>query len=135
MHKSELKSYKIEKLEFVNKTEGVKKLELTHKYSYNVGYSNVNTCRGEFTAEIFDKNAPTEFGITITVVAVFATAEGTPKEYLHLETYDALFPYVKVLVSTLTASAGIPPVFIPYIDISDKNIYRVELPHPPENGR
>lgn len=128
MHKSELKSYKIEKLSFTNKTEGVRKLELTHKYSYNVGYSNINTCRGEFTAEIFDKNAPGDFNIVITVIAVFSTEPGASKEMLHLETYDAVFPYVKTLVSTVTASAGIPPVFIPYIDISDKNIYRVELP-------
>ena len=135
MHRSELRSYKIERLDFVNKTEGVKKLELTHKYSYNVGYSNINTCRGEFTAEVFDKNAPEEFRINITVVALFSTAPGSQKEMLHLETYDALFPYVKALVSTVTASAGIPPVFIPYIDISDKNIYRVELPHKPDDGR
>ena len=104
MHRSELRSYKIERLDFVNKTEGVKKLELTHKYSYNVGYSNINTCRGEFTAEVFDKNAPEEFRINITVVAIFSTAPGSQKEMLHLETYDALFPYVKALVSTVAAS-------------------------------
>lgn len=135
MHKSELKSYKLEKLVFSNRTEGFRKLELTHKYSYNVGYSSNNTCRGEFNAEIFDKNAPADFNINITVAAIFTTEEGTPKEYLHLETYDAVFPYVKALVSTLTASAGIPPVYIPYIDISDKNIYRVELPQKPDGRR
>ena len=55
-------------------------------------------------------------------------APGTQKEVLHLQTYDALFPYVKAFVSSFTANAGIPPIFIPYIDISDKNIYRVEMP-------
>ncbi len=134
MHKSELRSYKIEKLEFVNKTAGMKKLELTHKYSYSVGYSE-KTCRGEFTAEVFDKNTPDEFKIKITVCGVFSIAPGSQRELLHLETYNMMFPYVKVLISTVTASAGIPPVLIPYIDVSDKNIYRVELPHQPENGR
>ena len=38
--------------------------------------------------------------------------------------------YVKALVSTITAGAGIPPIYIPYIDISDKSIYRVEMPRP-----
>lgn len=134
MQKSELRGYKIEKLEFINMADGVRQIELTHKYSYSVGYSD-KTCKGEFAAVISDKNAPDEFKINITVSGLFSIAPDAQKEFLHLETYDMLFPYVRVLVSTLTASAGNSPLFIPYIDISDKNIYRVELPHPPENGR
>ncbi len=61
------------------------------------------------------------------------TAPEMEKEILHLKTYDALFPYVKSFVSTLTVNAGIPPVMIPYVDISGQNIYRVEMPIKPNN--
>ena len=126
----ELKSYKITAINFVNSLDVPTKLELNYQYSYNVGYSAHNTCRGEFKAEIKDKKLADKFSLTVTVAGIFTTAQGVAKEVLHLKTYDALFPYVKALVSTMTASAGIPPIYIPYIDISDKNIYRVEMPRP-----
>ena len=130
MKEFELKSYRISKLDFVNALDRPAKLELNYQYSYNVGYSNHNTCRGEFKAVIADKTLSDKFSVTLVLVGVFTTAEGVAKEVLHVKTYDALFPYVKTLVSTITASAGIPPVYIPYIDISDKSIYRVEMPRP-----
>ncbi len=130
MKEFELKSYKITAINFVNNLDAPTKLELNYQYSYNVGYSNHNTCRGEFKAEIKDKKLADKFSLTVTVAGIFTTAEGVAKEVLHVKTYDALFPYVKALVSTMTASAGIPPIYIPYIDISNKNIYRVEMPRP-----
>ena len=130
MKEFELKSYKITAINFVNSLDVPTKLELNYQYSYNVGYSNHNTCRGEFKAEIKDKKLADKFSLTVTVAGIFTTAAGVAKEVLHVKTYDALFPYVKALVSTMTASAGIPPIYIPYIDISNKNIYRVEMPRP-----
>ena len=130
MKEFELKSYKIQELQFVNTLDRPTKLELNYQYSYNVGYSNHNSCRGDFKAVIADKKLADKFSLTIVVSGIFDTAEGIAKEILHVKTYDALFPYVKALVSSFTASASIPPIFIPYIDISDKNIYRVEMPRP-----
>ena len=130
MKEFDLKNYRISELQFVNKLDRPAKLELNYQYSYNVGYSEHNTCRGEFKAEIKDKKLADKFSLTVTVAGIFTTAEGVAKEVLHVKTYDALFPYVKALVSTMTASAGIPPIYIPYIDISNKNIYRVEMPRP-----
>ncbi len=130
MKEFELKSYKITAINFVNSLDVPTKLELNYQYSYNVGYSAHNTCRGEFKAEVKDKKLADKFSLTVTVAGIFTTAEGVAKEVLHVKTYDALFPYVKALVSTMTASAGIPPIYIPYIDISNKNIYRVEMPRP-----
>lgn len=124
----ELKAFKLERCEFVNAVSGAQKLELTHKYSYNVGYSANNTCRGEFTAEVGDKAHPELFSFKVVLTGHFATAPGTEKEILHLKTYDMLFPYVKAFVTSLTANAGIPPIYLPYIDISAQNIYRVEMP-------
>ncbi len=131
MKEFDLKNYKITNLEFVNKLDRPAKLELNYQYSYNVGYSDHNTCRGDFKAVIADKKLSDKFSITVNVSGIFTTAVGVAKEVLHVKTYDALFPYVKALVSAFTAQAGIPPIYIPYIDISDKSIYRVEMPRPP----
>ncbi len=132
MKEFDLKNYRISELKFVNKLDRPAKLELNFNYSYNVGYSTHNTCRGEFKAVVSDKKLADKFSLTITVVGMFTTAAGVAKEVLHVKTYDALFPYVKALVSTVTASAGVPPISIPYIDISEKSIYRVEMPRPPK---
>lgn len=130
MKEFELKTYRISNLQFINALDQPTKLELNFQYAYNVGYSNHNTCRGEFKATITDKKLADKFSITISLVGMFTTVEGVAKEVLHVKTYDALFPYVKALVSSLTAQAGVPPIYMPYIDISDKSIYRVEMPRP-----
>ena len=123
-----LKGYKVKEYQFINKINGMKKLELSHKYSYNVGYSQNNTCKSEFRAEITDKEDPEAFRIVMLLEAFFQINGDTPKEVLHVETYDAVFPYVKSIVSATTSLAGIPPVIIPYVDIRGQDIYRVEIP-------
>ena len=128
MKEFELKLCRVESVEFVNKLPPNVKVELKNKYSYNVGYSKINTCTGEFKAEIYDQNEPERFRLVVVMKGLFTTAEGVAKEQLHVKTYDAVFPYVKSFITNITAGAGIPPVYIPYIDISNQSIYRVEIP-------
>ena len=123
-----LVNYHISDLRFTNQINGPAKLDLSFRYSYNVGYSQQNTCRGELRAEIADKKAPDKFSLDVTLVGMFTTQPGVQKEVLHLRTYDLLFPYLKALVSAMTANLGAPVVYIPYIDISNKKIIRFE-PH------
>ena len=125
-----LVNYRIDEVKFVNKLNAPAKLELNYKYSYNVGYSQQNTCRATLGVEITDKLHPETFSLTMAVAGVFSTAPGIAKEVLHLKTYDLLFPYAKALVSSFTATAAIPPIYIPYIDISKKSIYKMEMPRP-----
>ncbi len=128
MKEFELKLCKVENVQMVNKLPPNVKVELSNKYSYNVGYSKNNTCSGEFKAEIFDKNSPDRFRIEVTMKGLFVTEEGISKEQLHVKTYNAIFPYVKAFVTNLTVNSGVPPIYIPYIDISNQSIYRVEMP-------
>ena len=121
-----MKAYKVEEIEFVGKIEGKAKLELQNKYSYNVKYTPANICRGEFTVEVADKNTPEKFHIKAVIIGVFSFKEGIEKEFLHVETFNQLFPYVRSLVTTITANCGIPPVIIPFTDIEGQNIYRFE---------
>ena len=128
MKEFELKMCRAESVDFVNKLPPNVKIELSNKFSYNVGYSKIKTCQGEFKAEIFDKNTPDRFHITVVMKGFFVISDEIAKEVLHIKTYDAMFPFVKAFVANLTANAGIPPVYIPYIDISNQSIYRVEMP-------
>lgn len=127
MKNAQLIAFKTTKVDFVNNIKENRKIELAFSYSYNVKYSDKNTCIGEFTASIKDKASATDFQIVITATGIFRFKEGAQKEHLHVETYNELFPHVRAFVSTLTATAGIPPIMIPFLDISDKEIYRFEM--------
>ena len=121
MQNATLQAVKITNVDFTNNIKTQKKIELGFGYSYQ------NTCIGEFTAKITDKSAPEEFAINITASGIFRFTEDAKKEILHVETYNELFPHVRAFISTLTATSGIPPIMIPFIDISKKEIYRFEM--------
>ena len=127
MLNASLAGFKVTNVQFSNNIKENKKIELGFSYSYNVKYTNQNTCIGELTAKVNDKGNPDEFNITVTATGVFRFKDGTAKEVLHVETYNDLFPYVKAFITTLTSNAGIPPIIIPFIDISKKEIYRFEM--------
>lgn len=127
MNNATLQGVKVTKVDFVNNVKAQKKIELGFGYSYNVKYSSQNTCLGEFTAKVHDKSSEDEFAITVTATGVFKFADGAKKETLHVETYNELFPHVRAFVTTLTSNAGIPPIILPFIDISKKEIYRFEM--------
>lgn len=132
MAKTVMQGFKVTNVDFINNIKQQKKIELGFSYSYNVKYSNQNTCIGEFTAKITDKTDADEFRITVTGTGVFRFEAGAQKEVFHVQTYNELFPYLRAFVTTLTSNAGIPPIIIPFIDISKKEIYRVEMD---KNGR
>ena len=127
MSKANLKAFKVTKIEFKNDIKEQKKIELGFGYSYNVKYSNQNTCVGEFSVKVTDKSNPDEFSIQITALGIFSFETGTQKEILHVETYNDLFPYVRSFLTTITSNGGIPPIIMPFIDISKKEIYRFEM--------
>ena len=128
MKEIELKLTRVESVEFVNKLPPNTKIELQNKYVYNVGFSKINACQGEMRAEISDKNSPDRFKIVVVMKGVFTFNNEIAKEKLHVKTFDAMFPFMKAFVVNLTAGAGIPPIYIPYVDISNQSIYRVEMP-------
>ncbi|MBQ8911214.1 MAG: protein-export chaperone SecB, partial [Clostridia bacterium] len=48
------------------------------------------------------------------------------REQIHVASYKELFPYARVLVSTITSAAGVPPVVLPVADIESQSIYRID---------
>ncbi len=124
-----LKAYKVAHIELKNKLPGAVKLQLKNQYSHNVKYGKENTCEGILTVKISDKSVETNdnFGITVTVQGIFQWQGELQKEQAHVETFKALFPYARALVTNLTANSGMPPIIIPPIDFDNQEIYRIEM--------
>jgi len=122
-----LQAYKVDKIEFANELENGTKISLGNKYSYQVQYAvNKDVAKGTFDIEVHDKENPDKFKIHVIVVGIFAFDSSEKKEVVHTETFKALFPYAKALITTVTANCGIQPVIIPTIDIDNQEIYRID---------
>lgn len=123
----EMQAYKISEIEFKNKVQGKEHLTFSNKISYNVKYSQKQFCEGALTVEVFDKNKPDTISIRFVLNGAFKIIKDVEKEFLHVETFKELFPIAKSFVVTLTANAGIPPIFLKNIDIESQEIYRMEM--------
>ncbi len=122
-----LQGYKVDQIDFINKKENGTKISLGNKFSYNVQYAkDRNMARAEFDIEVHDKEDPESFKIHVVVVGIFAYNTELKKEVIHTETFKALFPYTKALITTVTANCGIQPIIIPEIDIDNQQIYRFD---------
>ena len=124
-----LQAYKVDKIEFMNNLENGIQISLGNQYSYQVQYANGrNVAKGTFDIEVHDKANPDQFKIHVIIVGLFAFDPKEKKEVTHTETFKALFPYAKALITTVTANCGIQPVIIPNINIDDQEIYRIDGP-------
>ena len=124
-----LQAYKVDKIDFANAMENGTKIALGNKYSYQVQYAvGKSVAKGTFDIEVHDKENPDKFKIHVIVVGIFAYNPDEKKELIHTETFKALFPYAKALITTVTANCGIQPVIIPNIDIDNQEIYRIDKP-------
>ncbi len=118
------KAFKASNIDFVNKHDNGTRIEFENKYSYNVKYATNNTCVGEFTVEVNDKENKDKFHIKAVVLGVFTYNPEAKKEIIHIESFKELFPFVRSMISSLTVNAGIPPVIIPNFDIESQSIYK-----------
>lgn len=130
MAKVDLKGYKVNKIDFINKMENNTQIKLGNKYAYNVSYGKNNVCKCEFEVTVTDSDYSDKFGITAVVEGLFTYEQGTTKEEIHVLTFKEIFPYVRSLVTTITANSGIKPIIIPAINIEEQNIYRFENQKP-----
>lgn len=123
----EMQAYKISSVEFKNNVKGKENLSFSNKVSYNVKYSQKQFCEGALTVEIFDKEKPDTISIKFVLNGAFKILKDVEKEFIHVETFKELFPIAKSFVVTLSANAGIPPIFLKNIDIENQEIYRMEM--------
>ncbi len=112
---------------FANKLPNGTKIKLGNQYNYNVKYAQNNTCLGEMSIHVFDQDNRDDFFVKLSLRGVFSFEPAADKEQIHIDSYKALFPYARAFITTLTANAGVPPIFIPEADIEAQSIYRFDL--------
>ena len=122
-----MRAYKVSEIVFNNKVNGKVQLKLSNKVSHNVRYNKNGSCEAFLTVEVFDKENKDVLNIKITVVGAFEIKKEIEKEFLHIETFKELFPFAKALVTTISASAGVPPIYVQNVDIENQEIYRFDM--------
>lgn len=129
-----LKGYNAVEFSFANKLPSGTQIKLGNKYQYNVKYAaETNGCVGEMSVKVFDRDHEDAFFINLVLRGAFSYRENAEKEQIHVDSYKALFPYARALITTMTSNAGIPPIFIPEADIEAQSIYRFDLGNKPKN--
>lgn len=128
MERTSLKAFNVTEINVVNKKKPGEKIELENRYKYNVHGINETVCRGEFEVDVFDKNDRENFSVQVITNAIFEHAKEKTKTELHVESMAEMFPYVRSLIITVTASMGIMPLQIPPIDFGNISIVNVQFP-------
>lgn len=90
------------------------KMEILPKVEFNKGKMNV-----ALSCDIFNdaekNNYPFEMSVSLTG---FFSTEGEKTEMFAKNAIAILFPYVRAIVSTYTASANVPPLILPAINVN-----------------
>ncbi|MBE6638256.1 MAG: hypothetical protein E7616_02205 [Ruminococcaceae bacterium] len=127
MSEVSLKGWHAEEIRFINKVKPGTRIQLEHKFQYNVKYAGNNLCQCELTLDAQHKESPDMFGIHAVIIGLFSYKEGTAKENIHIQTYKELFPFARAMLSGVTVNAGIPPIIFPMAEIEKQNIIRFDM--------
>ena len=97
--------------------------------SYNLGFTEGGRlCRGQMTLEVSNREDPEKFLVRAVVVGNFLNEESAAHDDIHKTSYKMLFPHAKAMLTALTVTANIPPIFFPDIDIDSQSVYMYENP-------
>lgn len=121
-------NYSANEIAFINNLKHAESFELKSRCTYNLGFSQNKLCRGEMCAEIFNAKDPESFKLKVKVVGDFICEDDSPKDEIHKTTYRILFPRVRAIVTSISVSANIPPIFLPEINIDNQSVYMIEKP-------
>lgn len=134
----ELKLVRTDDISFVNHLAPNTACKLAFQYKHNLHYPAPNVARAELTVVAENPDDREHFRLSVTETGVFACPDGMSREAIHVETFRMLFPYVRALVSSVTALAGIPPILVPAVRINEENVVKIEFrpprPEPPRGG-
>lgn len=115
------KNYIVNKVEYNNNPNfnGDEKgtpINLKIKHIIDINKRSMNVT---LITEIFENaeknNYPFEMNVSIT--GRFETEEGEPKKFIK-NAIAIMYPYIRAIVSTYTASANVPPLILPAINVN-----------------
>lgn len=123
MGEIKLNGYVVNELDLTNELKQPGKLNISTRASYNVQYAqNDNKCIGTCVIDMMEESAPNDFNFKISVRGMFEFEEGMDKKEIHKQTYNELFPFVRVIVANTFTNAGLPPMMVQKIKMDDSNI-------------
>lgn len=123
MGEIKLNGYVVNELDLTNELKQPGKLNISTRASYNVQYAqNENKCIGTCVIDMMEESAPNDFNFKISVRGMFDFEEGMDKKEIHKQTYNELFPFVRVIVANTFTNAGLPPMMVQKIKMDDSNI-------------
>lgn len=118
----ELKGYKVNKLEIENTVKPGTQLKLQNQVKYNVNYmDSVNKCVGILSFRVADADM-NPFEIRLEMVAEFTFADEDEKADIHTQSFDQLFPFVRMIINNITGLTGMPGLMIPIMKLNKDTV-------------
>lgn len=118
----QLKGYKVNKLEIENRVKPGVQLKLQNQVKYNVNYmDDTKKCVGIVEFRITDSDL-NPFEMRLEMVAEFTFEEGDEKPDIHTQSFDQLFPFVRMTVNTVASMTGLPGLMIPIMRLNKDTV-------------
>lgn len=129
----ELKGYKVNRLEIENTVKPGTQLKLQNQVKYNVNYmDSVNKCVGILALRITDSDM-NPFEIKLEMAAEFSFDAADEKPDIHTNSFDQLFPFVRMIVNNITGISGMPGLMLPIMKLN-KNMVNIGRPEDKEES-
>lgn len=118
----QLLGYKVNKLEIENRVKPKTQLKLQNQVKYNVNYMDeVKKCVGILDFRITDADM-NPFEIKIELAAEFSFLEGDQKPDIHTESFDQIFPFLRMIVNNVSSFTGMPGLMIPIMKLNKDTV-------------
>ena len=129
MAKIKLLNFSASEISYKNAMQKSESFSVNSRCSYNLGFTeDGRVCRGQMTLEVANREQPEKFSVKVVLVGNFLNEDDSPRDDVHRASYKMLFPHAKAMITALSVTANIPPIFFPDIDIDSQSIYMVENP-------
>lgn len=117
-----INAYKVNKLEVENRVAPGTQLKLQNQVKYNVNYmDDVKKCVGILGFRITDANL-NPFEVKIEMAAEFSFGEEDEKPDIHTQSFDQLFPFLRMVINNVTSLTGMPGLMIPIMRLNKDNV-------------
>ena len=121
-----LNSYKIEKLDMINKIEESSQIELMNTFDFDVIYSkDKSIAKARLTEYVNLKDIPEQFNITLTIVGLFqlkGVTDNEKKKEAHVCCYDQLFPFASQIITQLATNSGMSGLILKKLPLNPDQI-------------
>lgn len=118
----QLLGYKVNKLEIENRVKPKTQLKLQNQVKYNVNYMDeVKKCVGILDFRITDADM-NPFEIKIELAAEFSFSEGDQKPDIHTESFDQIFPFLRMIVNNVSSFTGMSGLMIPIMKLNKDTV-------------